>query len=106
MKFKVGDKFKIWFVDNAAYIHIASYRNDGRWTLQELKDTLFMQMYPKDFVVEDVGIFKVKMNFWGEFRTEHKWISKLQIRSWRKNNSSKESLWKYICKEVLHVKPI
>ena len=100
MKFKVGDRFKIWFIDNIAYIHIASYRNGGKWTPEEFKEAIYKEMYEEEFEVVEVKPFKVKLKYWEIFHKVEDWFSKRQINKWIKHNYSKDSLWEQIVKEA------
>ena len=102
MKFKVGDRFKIWFLDNLAHIHIASYRNGGNWTPEEFKEAIYKEMYEEEFEVVEVKPFKVKLRYWDDFHRVNAWYSKKQINIWLKNNYSKDSLWEQIVKEAIN----
>ena len=101
MKFEVGQKFKIWFLDSYSWLGIMSYKNGGNWTLEELKNALYSQMLLQDFEVVDVKPFKVKLKHWGDFHLVEIWYSKKEVSNWLKNNYSKDSLWLSVYDKVL-----
>ena len=100
-KFKVGDKFHLWFLESYSWIDIISYKNGGNGTLEELKNTLYPQMLLQDFEVVDVKLFKVKLKHWKDFHLVELWYSKKEVNAWLKNNYSKDSLWLSIYNEEL-----
>lgn len=101
MKFNVGDKFKIWIIDNIAYIHISSYKNGGKWTLEELKKSIYDHMCEKEFEVAEVKPFKVCLKHLDAFYKVNDWYSKKLIEKWFKNNYSKDALWLYLYNKEL-----
>ena len=101
-KFKIGDRFKIWFVDNIAYIHIASYKNGGKWTPEEFKEAIYKEMYEEEFEVVEVKPFKVCLKHWDDFYKVSDWYSKKLIEKWFKNNYSKDALWLYLYNKMIN----
>ena len=102
MKFEVGQKFKVWFIDEYAWLDITSYNNGGNWTLEELKKSVYDQVYEEEFEVVEVKPFKVKLKYWEIFHKVEDWFSKRQINKWIKHNYSKDSLWEQIVKEAIN----
>lgn len=104
MKFKIGGEFTVWMLDNYAWLDITSYKNSpGSWTLGELKKSLYNQMVETDYVVEQVGLFKVKLSYWGDFYRESSWFNKKLVNKWLRDNYSKDALWLIICKNILKI---
>ena len=101
MKFEVGQKFKIWFLDSYSWLGIMSYKNGGNWTLEELKNALYSRMLLQDFEVVDVKPFKVKLKHWEDFHLVEIWYSKKEVGNWLRNNYSKDSLWLSLYNEVI-----
>ena len=102
MRFNKGDKFIVWMLNDYAWLDITSYKNDpNNWTLEELKKSLYDQMVETGYVVEQVGLFKVKLSYWGNFHVESSWFSKRLVNKWLKNNYSKDALWLIICRDIL-----
>ena len=105
MRFNKGDKFTVWMLDNYAWLDITSYKNNpSGWTLEELKKSLYSQMAETHYTVEQVGRFKIKLSYWGDFHIETSWFSKKVVSQWLKNNYSKDALWLIICRDILKIK--
>ena len=104
MKFEVGQKFNLWFLDTCGWIDIISYKNGGSWTLEELKNELYSQMLLEDFEVVGIKPFKVKLKHWKDFHLVEIWYGKKEVNSWLRNNYSKDALWLSICKKELKIK--
>lgn len=100
IEFEIGQTYSLYEIDAIGWVVYTSACNREQFDRDAIKQEIAPHISKEDYTITDMKLFKLQVEYWGDFHKERSWISKRRLRRLIETRTDKEVLMESLLNDI------